>query len=972
MKDGLPATFVYSITQSTDGYIWLGTADGLARFDGIHFVHWHPKRNDKILLGAVRVVVAARDGGVWAGTASGIVVRVRGDDLTTAFAGAPVEAMLEARDGNLWVATANRIVRFRPTPLAQVDPVIPLSADFLSGLLQDKDGFVWFSTRKDVEKIEPRSGKLQAMDSAHGNLWLSRDSGGAIWMTRSDGRTEPQQSTQPVGRTGPRSAEFNIRAVFRDREGTTWINTLGQGLLRTQTAGDDVHIERFSQADGLSNDQIWSSFEDREHNLWVGTQEGLNCFRDVNVTMLKRNPGLANANALVTGADGSIWTSTSAGIYRVDGSHRDLYLPNARAKSLWMDRQNSLWAGTDRGVVNLTKGTSSKSRLAPGLQLNNVVAMADDEQRRMWLFDEEKGLYRWSNGEVSSFFAEPLLKNKSIVAMRGDENGRVWFGVYEGGVVVFEGTRFRAYSERDGLAGGSINGISVDEKGTVWIAAEGGLSRFDGARFVTWGTTQGLPGTRALWVLPDRDGSRLWLGYTTGIALVSRTEFDRSLRNPSHLIAYQFFDSGDGLKGNPDRGWQPPAIQTSDGKIWFRTSAGIASIDPRRLVRNPLAPFVHIEEIIADDVPVDTTKAVHLRPLTRRVEFDYTALSFVEPRRVRFRYKLLGYDSKWHEAGMRREAFYTNLGPQTYRFQVIACNNDGVWNEAGSALEFQLLPAFYQTRWFRLACFVVLMVIGWGLYRLRVWQLTMQLRARFEERLSERTRIAQELHDSLLQNVLGISLQLEVTDEMLSPGLPAKHPLKKALLLSKSAMDDGRRALNDLRTLSLSADDLVKELSQTADGLQTGGGGEISILVEGRARPLNAVAGNDVVQIGRQAIANAFQHARAREIYVLLSYGQRELRISVQDNGRGIDEDTLAHGRSGHYGMRGMRERAERLHASLTIRSRVGQGTEVELCVPANLAYQAASGYSTENSSNRWKPPLRATVWRMLRMRRKN
>jgi signal transduction histidine kinase len=517
----------------------------------------------------------------------------------------------------------------------------------------------------------------------------------------------------------------------------------------------------------------------------------------------------------------------------------------------------------------------------------------------------------------------------------------VWFGLYQGGVVAFEEGLFRAYSERDGLASGSINAISVDDNGTVWIGAERGLSRFDGARFVTWNSGQGLPGERVLWILPAHD-DRLWLGYTTGVARVSRAELDRALHDPSHPVAHEFFDNGDGLKGNLDRGMQSPAVRTSNGTIWFKTSAGVAFIDPEHLTKNPLPPPVHIERMVADDAVVDTRNAVRLRPLTRDVHFDYTALSLVEPRRVHFRYKLQGYDSNWQEAGTRRQAFYTNLGPQAYRFQVLACNNDGLWNEAGAALDFELLPAFYQTQWFRVACVIILMIIAGGVYRMRVWQLTTQLRGRFEERLRERTRIAQELHDNLLQSVLGISLQIEVTDELLPPDLPAKHPLQKALRLSKSAMDEGRRALNDLRTLSLSADDIVKGFSQTADGLRTEGGSEIRILVEGHERRLNPVAGNDVLQIGRQAIANAFQHAGAGKIRVLLSYSKRDLRISVQDNGRGIDEDTITRGRPGHHGIRGMRERAERIGATLSIRSGSGQGTEVDLCVPADLVYQSA------------------------------
>ena len=943
-KDGLPATFIQSIAQSSDGYIWLGSIDGLARFDGIQFVHWRPNGN-RILLGAIRVVSAARDGDLWVGTASGMVGRIHGEDLTTTIIDAPVEALLEARDGTLWVATAKRVVRFHPHTLAQIGAAINLPADFYSGLLQDEEGFIWLSTGRGVEQIDAASGELRPKKPVEGKWWLSHDRSGTIWITRSDGQTLGLREAQPVRRASHGNA-LDIRAVIRDNQGNTWIGTLGKGLLRVRSGAAESPPERLSRADGLSNDNVRSLFEDREHNLWVGTQDGLNCLRDGKVTMLNRRLGLAGDNvyALATGPPGSIWVSTTGGINRIDSGRREVSLKGTRASVLFGDRENTLWAATSGGVVRMANGIWSPVRFPPGLSLNRVVAMADDDRHRMWIFDADKGLYRWSSQKTDSFSNEPLLRGRSIFTIQGDNQRRVWFGLYQGGVVVFQEGVFRAYSERDGLAGGSINSVSVDDSGTVWIGAESGLSRFDGTRFVTWNRSSGLPGERVKWILPARSGGLgiddgLWLGYTIGVARVSRTELDRVFRDPSYPVALEFFDEGDGLKGSLER---LSAARASDGTIAFITSAGVAFIDPKQLPKNPLPPPVHIERMVADAAVVDTRKAVRLRRFTRDVQFDYTALSLVEPRRVRFRYKLQGYDSNWQEAGTRRQAFYTNLSPRAYRFQVMACNNDGLWNEAGAALDFELLPAFYQTQWFPFVSIVVLTLVAWGVYRMRVWQLTTQLHGRFEERLRERTRIAQELHDNLLQSVLGISLQIEVTDELLPQELPAKHPLQKALRLSKSALAEGRRALNELRALSLSADDIVKGFSQTADGLRTEGGPEIRILVEGHERPLNPVTGNDLLQIGRQAIANAFQHASAGRIRVLLSYGQRDLRMSVQDNGCGIDDDTITRGRPGHHGIHGMRERAERIGATLSIRSGAGQGTEVDLCVPADLIYQSA------------------------------
>jgi signal transduction histidine kinase len=358
------------------------------------------------------------------------------------------------------------------------------------------------------------------------------------------------------------------------------------------------------------------------------------------------------------------------------------------------------------------------------------------------------------------------------------------------------------------------------------------------------------------------------------------------------------------------------------------------------MAMNAVAPPVHIERMVADAADVDTTQPVRVRPLTRDIEIDYTALSLAEPRNVRFRYKLEGFDSEWRDVGGRRQAFYTNLPPRAYRFRVLGSNNDGVWNEAGAALDFTVLPAFYQTRAFLLLCAMVAIIVSWGLYRLRIWQVTTRLRDRFEERLKERTRIAQELHDNLIQDVMGISLQIEVTEALLPGDVPARQPLGRALRLCKSALEQGRRTLNDLRSGPLSASDLVKSFSHLSDGFAGDSGIRADVVVEGRERPLTATAGNDVMHVGRQAIANAFQHSHAREIHVLVSYGREHLQLRVQDDGSGMTEAQLHATRPGHYGIAGMHERAERVGGSLSIRSRVGEGTEVNLLVPAHLVYE--------------------------------
>src|SRR6202048_818849 len=561
-KDGLPSAFIYSIAQTQDGYIWLGTADGIVRFDGIRFVHWRPKSGYTTLLGVVRTVCAARDGSLWVGTASGLVGHILGDDLTVSPVGAQVEAILEDRDGTVWVSTEDYLLRFRATTQGQVGTAITLPETFLSGPLQDRSGSIWFTTDSRVLRLDPSNPQDPPREIAKGKFWLSEDTNGDIWLTRPDGLTRPVNEGQIFSRPDMERKTLDVNTVLRDSNGNTWIGTVGQGLARLQAgSGHGMKMEKYSQFDGLSAARVWCFLEDREHNMWVGTQNGLNRFRDEKVTTLTRREGLVsdNIDALAAGPDGSIWASTSMGILRINGEHRDLYLKGTEILGLHVDRKNILWAGTNRGIARMDGGTWRYLPIPAGIQLTAVTAITGDDEHGLWFVDTRKGLYRWMSGRITDFSEEPLFKGKSILAAHADA-GKVWFGLYEGGVVIFDGSRFHAYSESDGLASGSVNAVHVDDKATVWIAAEGGLSRFEGQKFVTWNTVNGLPGNRVLWILTDGP-DRICLGYSTGVACLSISELDRAARDSSYQVAFQFLDDADGLKGNPDRGWQSPAVR---------------------------------------------------------------------------------------------------------------------------------------------------------------------------------------------------------------------------------------------------------------------------------------------------------------------------------------------------------------------------------------------------------------------------
>jgi len=423
------------------------------------------------------------------------------------------------------------------------------------------------------------------------------------------------------------------------------------------------------------------------------------------------------------------------------------------------------------------------------------------------------------------------------------------------------------------------------------------------------------------------------------LVVIAASELQKLSSQPDSVVKSRVFDVFDGVQPGLAP-LQPTASRSSDGLLWFANDSILQMIDPRHLDVNPIPPPVHIEQVIADRKNYPLAENLHLPALTRDVEIDYAGLSLVVPQKVRFRYKLEGHDADWQDPQTRRQAFYSSLRPGQYRFRVIACNNDGVWNEAGAALNFTLLPAFYQTNWFLLLCVAAAVCMAWVAYQLRIRQLADHLDSRFEERLAERTLVAQDLHDTLLQGFLSASMQLHVADSQLSADSPAKPIVGRVLELMGQVIHEGRNAVRGLRSPGTGSDDLEQSFSRIPQELAISQGIDFRVIVEGQARPLHPVIRDEVYRVGREALANAFRHSQASGIEVELEYADSKLRVLVRDNGRGIDPQVLRTGREGHWGLSGMRERAERIGAKLKVWSRIAGGTEVELSVPSHIAFR--------------------------------
>jgi signal transduction histidine kinase len=523
-------------------------------------------------------------------------------------------------------------------------------------------------------------------------------------------------------------------------------------------------------------------------------------------------------------------------------------------------------------------------------------------------------------------------------------HGGLWLG-FTGSVAYFKDGQIRvSYSRADGLGEGRVTGLQLDGDGTLWAATEGGLSRVKNGHIPTLTSKNGLPCDTVHWVVEDDDHS-FWLYTACGLVRITRPELDAWVRDPKRMIQIRVFDGSDGVSVHSPPFSAERVAKSSDGRIWFLPLEGVSVIDPRHIPFNKIPPPVHIEEIIADRKTYDASSSLRLPPLVRDLEIDYTALSLVAPEKNRFRVKLEGRDPDWKDIGNERKAFYNDLPPRNYRFRVAASNNSGVWNEAGASLDFSIAPAYYQTVWFRALCAAAILGLLWALYRHRLRQIAREFNVRLDERVNERTRIARELHDTLLQSFQGLMLRFQVArDELPASQAEARKTLENALDEAAQAIAEGRDAVQGLRSSTVETNDLARaigSLGQELAGDETNSNRvESCVEVEGTPRDVHPILRDEIYRIAGEALRNAFRHAQARRIQVAIGYGERQFRLRVRDDGKGIDPELLSkQGRGGHFGLAGMRERALLIGGSVEIRSQRESGTEVEFHIPASIAY---------------------------------
>jgi len=718
--------------------------------------------------------------------------------------------------------------------------------------------------------------------------------------------------------------------MVRDHEGNAWIGTSGQGLLRLQQNA----VDRFTRKAGLSSNLITGLLEDHEGDLWVATARGIDRIREPKVLHVSTLDGLSGdvIDAVLGTRDGSIWIGTAdSGLNRLNRGRVAHYsaaagLPSGTVISLYEDAMRRLWVGTSAGLAVNSGERFVEVLTAKGGHLDRVFNVTGDDTGVVWLADSRRGLFTVRGQVAYSVALEQGVDGRDIYRLLATRNGSVWLGHYHGGITVLNKGSAKRYDVQDGLAKGPIGALYEDREGAVWVGTGDGLSRFRDSRWATWTTAQGLPDGGVQSIVEDESGG-LWLMTPAGVLRLARP----SLNGAVKTLPYILYGRTEGLRLLHNGAMATPRFtRARDGQLWLCTEDGVAVIDPARVRSNPVPPPVVIEQVMMDGKLLDTPSNSDLTLRGHELQISYTGISLMVPEKVRFRYRMYGLDRDWTEAGTRRNVTYVNLPPGHYRFRVIACNNDGVWNAQGAELALRVNPYFYQTTWFALVCLSAALLLVWSVHQLRVRRLV----SRFHLIAAERARFSRALHDSLLQGFTGVVYQLEAAVRQFeaAPDV-SKQRLERALNQADESLLEARELIVSMRIPALENSTLPDALAATIAQAVSGLSVDFQLEVKGRVRqgPYDLEA--NIFLIAREAVTNSLNHAAAKRIRLELNYAEKELLLTVQDNGIGFDPE-LALAKAGHWGFRGMRERARQIGGTFAVESAPGRGSKITVAAP--------------------------------------
>ncbi len=962
VQDGVLPGAVRAITQTRDGYLWVGTSAGLLRFDGVRFIPISPPDGERLPSPEIVSLLAASDGSLWIGTTDGLAHWSEGRLTHVSEVVGSIEGIVEGKDREIWLARAR--TRDERGPLCRVsatfearcfgkDSGIPFGA--ATSVARGADGDLWIA-HNEIVRWNPSSQRIYSpmtsalspdllgvkalVPAADGSMWVGfAKRGPGLGLQRLV--NERFETFEAAGLAGD---SLQVKTLMVDSAQTLWIGTFSAGIYRVR----GTRVDRYSSADGLSSDGVASFFEDREGNLWVATSRGLDRFRAMRVLTYSIREGLSTdmVGAVVAARDGTVWLNNydavvALGSEGVRSMRTGPELPGSQPTSMFEDREGRLWVGVDLNLAVLDGGRLRLVTAPDGAPIGTALGITQDASGDIWVLAlaNPTRLLRVRNFRVVQEIAPPQIPpTRRILA---DPKEGLWLGTIDGDLAHLTERGLKRIDFDLGPLRSRIHQIAISDEGAVLAATSSGVIGWHAGQSRILSRANGLPCDRINSLVFDARGA-LWLYAACGLIRIEAQELAKWWASSEKLGSYTLLDATDGVQSAATP-FDPAAARAADGRLWFANSLAAQSVMPEELHTNPVVPPVHIEALVADGHPYPLDGEIRLPARTRDIEIQYTALSLVVAERVLFRYRLEGHDEEWRDAETRRRVLFADLKPGAYRFNVIARNNDGVWNDAGASVSFVIAPMFYQTGWFLVVCVLAVAAAIWILFRLRLRQIKRRLRAQIEERIAERERIARELHDTFLQSVQGLMLMFQSVLDMLPAAAPARRRMEEALERADAVLNEGRDRIHALReptecreNIGRSIDELVVELAVEADC-------DVRVTSDGDERGLHPVVAEEVERIAREALTNVFRHARASQVDVSIMYSRKSFVLRIADDGCGFEWGEEARGRSGHWGLLGMQERAERIHARLNIVSRPGAGTTVELVVPAALAFGIGS-----------------------------
>ncbi len=968
MENGLPQNTVQALVQTGDGFVWLGTEVGLVRFDGNGFEVFDKNSTPALPGNDVRCLLETRDGTLWIGTSEGLARWKDGavTALTTkdGLPGNGIRALVESANGYLWAWTDRGLARLNDEGRFVDDSSkTGLPASAITRVISDGQGVLWVGTQDKASIYRggrwtvPESqggmfpwiqpGSIEFIQAFHGRV-ASADNNTLAILDGDKKRGDNALDHFTVGKELPGS---RIQTLFADREGSLWIGTNG-GLARWV----EGKLQRLPVTDPLATASVLALTEDHEGNLWVGTEtSGLHILRDQRFRTIGAREGLSSdsTTAVVEDAAGTLWVGTSGGGLNafkpgMAGMHRgpvrtysvrngvlsDVILSLAAASN------GDVWVGTPDGLNRIRAGSVASFTSADGLPDDFIRSLLVDADGSLWI-GTRRGLTHWTDGEggladmrMNTFTQANGLGSDLVGAMARDSNGDLWVATLAG-LSRLSGGKMTNYTTAKGLSSNVITALLSQKNGTLLIGTQDhGWNLWDGRRFLAE-IRDGLNQTTIHAILDDGSG-HLWFATGNGIARCNCTAAGAEMQGTecSHWVE---FSTADGLRSRETAiNSHPSAWRSRDGHLWFATPKGLVEVDPAHFPVNTVPPPVAIERFAVDDVAQGSPSATLFEKIPAghvHFQFDYAGLSFTAPQKVRYRYMLEGFDRDWTEAGARRTAYYTNIPPGRYTFRVQAANNDGLWNTQGAALAFELRPHFYQTLWF----YALVLASGLGIIFLFLKLRLRRVESEFRAVMGERNRIAREIHDTLAQGYVGLSVQLEVLTELLgreNVKAAAKH-LDLIRSYVREGLADARQSIWALRSQDSGETTLPVRLRRLVEAA-VGGNLESRFSIFGAYRPLPENMEREFLRVAREAVHNVKKHAGANHLSVQLEYGPAEIALEVRDDGRGfvpgvdLNSDQGRDG-PGHYGLTGMKERAAAIGGKLEVTSEPGAGTTVRL-----------------------------------------